>query len=64
MDTKEVRECIVRLNEEIEEVLQKAGYPKCIRFSPKRGADAEMETEDILSHLGYINSVVKKWREQ
>lgn len=48
VDANKIRECIVRLNEEIEEVLQKAGYPKSIIFSPNRGADAEMETEDVL----------------
>ena len=65
MDTEEIRNRIIRLNEEIEEVLLKAGYPKCCVLSPERGdSDADAQTLEVIAHLGYVNSIVKEWHEQ
>lgn len=61
MDTEEIRNRIIRLNEEIEKVLLKAGYPECYAFSPSHGNKYDMQVADVVFHLGYVNSVVKGW---
>lgn len=61
MYTKEIRNRIIRLNKEIEEVLLKAGYPECYAFSSSHGNKYNMQVSDVVFHLGYVNSVVKGW---
>lgn len=58
MDTNEMKECIMELAGEIGEILGKAGNPKT--WSSDYGA----EVADVISHLGYIGSVVKEWGKQ
>lgn len=55
VDADEMRECIVELAGEIEEILGKAGSPKTW------SSDYGTEVADIISHLGYIDSIVKGW---
>ena len=61
MDTEEIRNRIIRLNKEIEEVLLKAGYPERYTFSLGHGENYDMQVADVVFHLGYVNSVVKGW---
>lgn len=58
----DLKKRIIGLNEEIEEVLRKAGYPKCYVLSPENGdSDADIQMTEVIAHLGYVNSVVKEW---
>lgn len=67
MDTNEMRERIMELNEEIGVFLEKAGYPRCEAFADELGnRDSDeyllrVEIADIIRHFGYINEAIKKW---
>lgn len=61
MDTEEIRNRIIRINKEIEEILLKAGYPECYAFSSSHGCKYDMQMTEVVFHLGYVNSVVKGW---
>lgn len=66
MDTNEMRERIMELNEEIGVFLEKAGYPRCEAFSEEVDSDSDeylprVENADIIRHFGYINEAIKNW---
>ena len=57
MDENDITECLLALNECIEEILKKAGYPKRLIFYDNR------EMGEVISHLAYVSSVLKNWEK-
>lgn len=58
MDANKMKERIMALDGEIEGILAEAGNPN------DWDGDYGAGMADVIFHLGYIDSVVKKWKKQ